>query len=136
MLLGAVRPQSKSSSRLNEPNDQSINTLAALLDSRGLDAGDFIDVINALGKIKKRDEEKQIKEEEKADKSKNKFIKDKEYVYDTRTDIFIYKNGETKSGRYYVWIYDEKTRRRFTQSLRTTNRIEALRFLSKYKNEY
>ena len=126
MLLGAVRPQSKSSSRLNEPNDQSINTLAALLDSRGLDAGDFIDVINALGKIKKRDEEKQIKEEEKADKSKNKFIKDKEYVYDTRTDIFIYKNGETKSGRYYVWIYDEKTRRRFTQSLRTTNRIEAL----------
>jgi len=112
---------------MNAPNpDTNINALAELLKSKGLDAGDFIDVITALGNIKKRDEKKRIKDEEKNAKGKTKFIKDKEFVYETRTDIFIYKNGNTQSGRYYVWIYDEKTRRRFTQSLRTSNRIEAL----------
>ena len=75
---------------------------------------------------RKRDAEKEIKDAEKAAKGKTKFIKDKEFVYETRTDVFIYRNGNTQSGRYYVWIYDEKTRRRFTQSLRTSNRIEAL----------
>ena len=64
------------------------------------------------------------KDAEKAAKGKTKFIKDKEFVYETRTDVFIYRNGNTQSARYYVWIYDEKTRRRFTQSLRTSNRIE------------
>ena len=111
---------------MNEPNpDTNINQLAELLASKGLDASDFIDVVTALGKIKERDAKKEAREEEKA-KNKTKFIKDKEYVYETRTDVWIYRNGETKSGRYYVWIYDEKTRRRFTQSLRTSNRIEAL----------
>jgi len=112
---------------LNAPNpDTNINALAELLASKGLDAGDFIDVITALGNIKKRDAEKEIRDADKASKGKTKFIKDKEYVYETRTDIFIYRNGDTQSGRYYVWIYDEKTKRRFTQSLRTSNRIEAL----------
>jgi hypothetical protein len=112
---------------LSAPNpDTNINNLAELLASKGLDASDFIDVITALGNIKKRDAEKEIKDAEKAAKGKTKFIKDKEFVYETRTDVFIYRNGNTQSGRYYVWIYDEKTRRRFTQSLRTSNRIEAL----------
>ena len=112
---------------MSAPNpDTNINTLAELLASKGLDASDFIDVITALGNIKKRDAEKEIKDAEKAAKGKTKFIKDKEFVYETRTDVFIYRNGNTQSGRYYVWIYDEKTRRRFTQSLRTSNRIEAL----------
>ena len=112
---------------MSAPNpDTNINNLAELLASKGLDASDFIDVITALGNIKKRDAEKEIKDAEKAAKGKTKFIKDKEFVYETRTDVFIYRNGNTQSGRYYVWIYDEKTRRRFTQSLRTSNRIEAL----------
>lgn len=112
---------------MNAPNpDTNINALAELLASKGLDASDFIDVVTALGNIKRRDAEKEAKDEEKAAKPKTKFIKNKEFVYETRQDIFIYQNGNTKSGRYYVWIYDEKTKRRFTQSLRTSNRIEAL----------
>jgi hypothetical protein len=111
---------------LNEPDTGNINALASLLNAKGLDASDFIDVINALANIKQRDAAKEDKEEVESKKPKTKFIKDKEYVYETRTDIFIYRSGETKSGRYYVWIYDAKTKRRFTQSLRTTNRIEAL----------
>ena len=41
-------------------------------------------------------------------------------------DVFIYKDGRTKSGRYYVRIYDSRTKRAHSESLRTTNRIEAL----------
>ena len=113
---------------MNAPESQeNINALASLLNAKGLDASDFIDVINALANIKKRDAEKEEKQEAKQDEPNNKFVKEKEYVYPgVRTDIFIFKNGNTKSGKYYVWIYDEKTKRRFTQSLRTTNRIEAL----------
>ena len=111
---------------MNEPDTGNINALASLLNAKGLDASDFIDVVNALANIKQRDAAKEDKEEAESKKPKTKFLKDKEYVYETRTDIFIYRSGETKSGRYYIWIYDAKTKRRFTQSLRTTNRIEAL----------
>ena len=113
---------------MNAPEAQeNINALASLLNAKGLDASDFIDVINALANIKKRDAEKEEKQEAKQDEPSNKFVKEKEYVYPgVRTDIFIFKNGNTKSGKYYVWIYDEKTKRRFTQSLRTTNRIESV----------
>ena len=113
--------------RLTPPSDQSnIDALASLLNTKGLDAGDFIDVINALANIKKRDAKKLEDEEQKEQEKQKKIYVDKEYVYETRQDICIYKDGRTKSGRYYVRIYDEKTKKVFSQSLRTTNRIEAL----------
>jgi integrase len=101
----------------------SINALSTLLDLKGLDASDFIDVINALGKIKKRNAEKEAQQEEKGGTT---HYLEKEFVFETRKDVFIYRSGATKSGRYYIRIYDEKTKRDFVQSLRTTNRIEAL----------
>ena len=97
-----------------------------MLNTKGLDASDFIDVINALANIKKRDAEKEESEALKEKEKRNKIFVDKEFVYETRQDVFIYKDGRTKSGRYYVRIYDDKTKRVFSQSLRTTNRIEAL----------
>ena len=103
-----------------------INALASLLNAKGLDASDFIDVINALSNIKKREVEKQEKEEAKEEEQGLKIFHDKEFVIPTQQDCFIYKHGKTKSGRYYVRIYDERTKRVFSQSLRTTNRIEAL----------
>ena len=102
---------------------QTVSALSSLLELKGLDASDFIDVVNALSKIKHRDEASKEKEQE---KNLKKHYKDKEFVFDTRKDVFIYRSGATKSGRYYVRIYDEKTKRDFVQSLRTTNRIEAL----------
>ena len=103
-----------------------IEALASLLDAKGLDAGDFIDVINALAGIKKRDAAKEVKEEKKSKAKEKKIFVDKEFVYETRTDVFIYRDGRTKSGRYYVRIYDPRTKRTHSESLRTANRIEAL----------
>ena len=105
---------------------QDINALAVLLESKGLDAGDFIDVINALANIKRRDQERIDKEESESSEPQRKIFRGKEFVFDTRQDVFIYKDGRTKSGRYYIRIYDDKTKKVFSQSLKTTNRIEAL----------
>jgi hypothetical protein len=103
-----------------------INALSALLQGKGLDAGDFIDVINALANIKKRDAEKQEKEEQKEVEKKNKIFVDKEFIIPTREDCFIYKDGRTKSGRYFVRIYDAKKKKAYIKSLGTTNRLEAI----------
>lgn len=109
-----------------QEEQQNIDALASLLNTKGLNASDFIDVINALANIKKRDVRKEEEESLKEGKKKNKIFVEKEFVYETRQDVFIYRDGRTKSGRYYVRIYDDKTKRVFSQSLRTTNRIEAL----------
>jgi len=106
--------------------NSNIAALASLLDAKGLDAGDFIDVINALATIKKRDADRDAKEEQKSKAKEKKIFVDKEFVYETRTDVFIYRDGRTKSGRYYVRIYDPRTKRTHSESLRTANRIEAL----------
>lgn len=97
--------------------------LASLLDEKGLTASDLLDAINALANIKKREAEAA---EKAAQTPERKIYQDKEFVYDTRTDVFIYRDGRTKSGRYYIRIYDEKTKKDYVKSLRTSNRIEAL----------
>ena len=112
---------------MTPPEEQTnINALSNLLALKGLDAGDFIDVINALSNIKQRDAAKEEKEQAKAAEKKNKIFVDKEFVFEGRDDAFIYRDGRTKSGRYFLRIYDANTKRVFSQSLRTTNRIEAL----------
>ena len=97
--------------------------LASLLDEKGLTASDLLDAINALANIKKREAEAA---EKAAQTPERKIYQDKEFVYDTRTDVFIYRDGRTKSGRYYVRIYDEKTKKDYVKSLRTSNRVAAL----------
>lgn len=99
-----------------------INALASLLEEKGLDASDFIELVGILGNLKKRQIEKG-KEQEKSEE--NKIFKDKEFIYGRR-DIFIYRRGETKSGNYYVRIYDDETKRIFKQSLKTANRERAI----------
>ena len=86
-----------------------INSLDALLASKGLDVGDFISAIDAIAKIKERDLKKLEKQEAEEQTKQKKIFVDKEFVYETRTDIFIYKDGRSKSGRYYVRIYDPRT---------------------------
>ena len=105
---------------------KNLDALGALLESRGLDAADFLDTLNLLSALKKRDEEKAAKDEEEPKEKKLKIFGDKEYVFETRTDVFIYRDNRTKSGRYYVRIYDTRTKKVHSESLRTTNRIEAL----------
>ena len=105
---------------------QSIDALSALLELKGLDASDFIDVINALSNIKKREQDKIEKEEKTEEEKENKIFKNKEFLYESRQDVFIYQDGRTKSGRWYIRIYDDKTKKVFSKSLRTTNKIEAM----------
>ena len=102
---------------------EQLSVLASLLDEKGLTASDLLDAINALANIKKREAEAA---EKAAQTPERKIYQDKEFVYDTRTDVFIYRDGRTKSGRYYVRIYDEKTKKDYVKSLRTSNRVEAL----------
>ena len=83
-----------------------INSLDALLASKGLDVGDFISAIDAIAKIKERDLKKLEKQEAEEQTKQKKIFVDKEFVYETRQDVFIYRDGRTKSGRYYVRIYD------------------------------
>ena len=90
-----------------------IDALSNLLALKGLDASDFIDVINALSNIKKRDAEKDEKVQEVAVEKKKIFV-DKEFVFEGREDAFIYKDGRTKSGRYFIRIYDPKTKKVFS----------------------
>ena len=100
-----------------------LSTLSSLLDEKGLTASDLLDAINALANIKKREAEAA---EKAAQKPERKIDRDKKFAYDTRTDISIYRDGRIKSGRYYVRIYDEITKKDYVKSLRTSNRIEAL----------
>ena len=99
-----------------------IASLAELLSSRGLDAGDFIEVVDILAKAKKSEAENTSK---KANKT-NKIFVDKEFVYETRNDVFIYRDGRTKNRNYYIRIYDSETKKVFTKSLRTSHRTTAL----------
>ena len=77
-------------------NEASIDALSAVLSAKGLDAGDLIDAINILANIKKRDAERDLKEESNKQKQGKKIFVDKEFVYETRRDVFVYRDGRTK----------------------------------------
>ena len=80
-----------------------IDALAELLDARGLKAEDFLEIVEILGTLKKKETDKSRKEEEKKD-APNKIFVDKEFIFETRNDCFIYRDGRTKNGNYYVRI--------------------------------
>jgi integrase len=110
---------------LSSPADpQTVEALSELLSAKGIEISGFIDVINALDKIKEGSPAKT--EDTSLDAPKKKHYIDKEFIFETRRDVFIYRSGSTKSRRYYIRIYDEKAKKDYVQSLRTTNRIEAL----------
>ena len=84
---------------MTPPEEQTnINALSNLLALKGLDAGDFIDVINALSNIKQRDAAKEEKEQAKAAEKKNKIFVDKEFVFEGRDDALYTEMEEQKVG--------------------------------------
>ena len=102
-----------------------IDALAELLDARGLNADDFIQIVDILGTLKKKEGDN-IEKEKKKEDTANKIFVDKEFVFETRDDCFIYRDGRTKSGNYYIRIYDADTKKVFSKSLRTRHRVNAL----------
>ena len=102
-----------------------IDALAELLDARGLKAEDFLEIVEILGTLKKKEKDK-IKKEEEKENAPNKIYVDKEFVFETRNDCFIYRDGRTKNRNYYIRIYDTDSKKVFSQSLRTPHRVQAL----------
>lgn len=103
-----------------------IEALAELLASKGLEAGDFINAVEALGRLKRSEEDSKVRAQKKAEPKNKKIYIDKEFVFETRDDCFIYRDGRTKCGNYYIRIYDSLTKKEFSKSLRTNNRHQAL----------
>lgn len=67
---------------------------------------------------KKAKEESEIKE--------NKIFLDKEFIYETRDDVYIYRDNRTKKKGYYIRIYDPKTQKHWSKLIKTTNRMFAM----------
>jgi hypothetical protein len=84
-------------SKLGFPEEQrSTNSIASLLEATGMETGDLVEVINALSKIKRKNRQQDSTE---SDGLKRHYL-DKEYVFDTRKVVFIYRSSATKSGRH------------------------------------
>ena len=70
---------------------EALTALASLLDEKGLTASDFLDAINAVANIKKREAETA---EKKSQEPEKKIYQDKEFVYETRTDALSTETEE------------------------------------------
>lgn len=112
---------------MNQSNMQidlkNIEGIKNLVDEGGYDIEQILSVLNALNAIKKNDAKKAkegnvIKE--------NKIFLDKEFIYETRDDVYIYRDNRTKKKGYYIRIYDPKRQKHWSKSLKTTNRMVAM----------
>ena len=94
-----------------------VEALALLLDKAGLDPDDLAPALLAFAAAKTATQ---------APPEKGRSIyQEKELIYDDENS-FIYKRGDTKSGKYYLRIYDSISKRPFIKSLKTTDRIRAI----------
>lgn len=67
-----------------------------------------------------------LKKKKKDSKETNKIFQDKIYLWENTKDSFIYRDGRTKSGNYYIRIYCKETKKVFSKSLRTSSREEGI----------
>ena len=85
-----------------------VEALALLLDKAGLDPDDLAPALLAFAAAKTATQ---------APPEKGRSIyQEKELIYDDENS-FIYKRGDTKSGKYYLRIYDSISKRPFIKSL-------------------
>ena len=108
----------------NQIDLKNIEGIKNLVDEGGYDVEQLLSVLNALNVIKKNDAKKQ--NQENAEPEENKVFLDKEFIYETRDDVYIYRDNRTKKKSYYVRIYDPKTQKHWSKSLKTTNRMVAM----------
>ena len=112
---------------MNQSNMQidlkNIEGIKNLVDEGGYDIEQILSVLNALNAIKKNDAKKAKKENV---IKENKIFLDKEFIYETRDDVYIYRDNRTKKKGYYIRIYNPKTQKHWSKSLKTTNRMVAM----------
>ena len=101
----------------NTPENEHLSALSSLLESAGLTAKDFVQTLSVLGNAKKENIEKQKKLA-----TEGKIFLNKEFIIPARTDVYIYQDNRTKNKNYYIRIWEPKTRKHFSQSLKTNIR--------------
>ena len=77
----------------NQIDLKNIEGIKNLVDEGGYDVEQILSVLNALNAIKKNDEKKAKQEEEVVE---NKIFLDKEFIYETRDDVYIYRDTRTR----------------------------------------
>lgn len=91
--------------------------LNALLSAAGFDAGDLQIALEAIKAAKEQSPNKSDDE--------YRFYLDKTIIYEDR-DAFIYRRATSKSGIWYLRIYDGKKSKPVVKSLKTKDKIQAL----------
>lgn len=112
-----------------EGGSEDIYALQKLVKDQGIDINQLYEIAKLLKKVDpddSRSRDEAANDETKKVERKLKIYKDKEFVFETRQDCFIYRDARTKAGNYYVRIYDALTKKEFSKSLRTSNRHQAL----------
>ena len=101
------------------PSDphQDLDALKELVGDLDLTPEDLLLALSSVVSLKKR-KEKETQE--------NKIFKDKIYLWENTKDSFIYRDGRTKNGNFYLRIYCRETKKVFTKSLRTPSREEGI----------
>ena len=99
------------------PDNEELSALSSLLSSAGLTAKDFMQTLSVLGNAKKESIEK-----EKKNATEGKIFLNKEFIIPARTDVYIYQDNRTKNKNYYIRIWEPKTRKHFSKSLKTNIR--------------
>ena len=106
----------------NKVDLKDIDGIQKLVDEGGYEVETLLSVLNAMNAIKKNDADK---EKENEIPQENKIFLEKEFIYPTRDDVYIYRDNRTKKKGYYIRIYNPKTQTHWCKSLKTTNRMQA-----------
>ena len=78
---------------------------------------DLLMVLSSVVSLKKKREE---------ETQGNKVIQDKIYLWENTKDSYIYRDGRTQGGNFYLRIYCRETKKVFSKSLRTSSREEGI----------
>lgn len=100
----------------SDPQDN-LDALKDLVGNLDLTPEDLLLVLSSVVSLKKKREE---------ETQENKIFKDKIYLWENTRDSFIYRDGRTKNGNFYLRIYCRETKKVFTKSLRTPSREEGI----------
>lgn len=99
-----------------EPKDP-MDTLRGVVEGMDLTPEDLLMVLSSVVSLKKRKED---------EKKGNKVITEKIYLWENSKDSYIYRDGRTKGGNYYLRIYCRDKKKVFSKSLRTSSQEEGI----------
>ena len=101
------------------PQDQKdqMDILRGVVEGMDLTPEDLLMVLSSVVSLKKRKED---------EKKGNKVITEKIYLWENTKDSYIYRDGRTKGGNYYLRIYCRETKKVFSKSLKTSSQEEGI----------